>query len=223
MTIDCGSDVTYTDSGVYRVNANTTCGGSMTFRGSDQILDCQGNTVGTSASGINLLHFQGSGPYIVRNCPLVTPNFSGGFVSRSILVTGFGNQPETVDILIQDTSAKGGKQNGQIGAAFIPNPGKIVCASITQSVFTDLNDGVLVSGPTFLDLSDVSSLSNKNGLFAFLGPQLDVKESVFCSSSGFDVILISGVTGTFSNTTCSSTDPPSIMNETCAMSCPPSG
>jgi hypothetical protein len=220
ITVDCGSGATYTDSGVYIFNADTTCGGSITFNGTNQIVDCQGNTVDSSVSSIDLLQFQGSGPYIVQNCPLVTPTRAVG-VSISISVTGSDDGvPETVDVLIQDTSAKGGDQLGQAGAYFDPRSGKAVCASIRESVFMDNEVGVFALGQTFLSLSDVTSTSNRNGLAAIgADVQLDVKDSVFCSSSSSDVFFSQGATGTFSNTTCSSTFPASILNETCAMSC----
>jgi hypothetical protein len=168
---------------------------------------------------IDLIAFQGSGPYIVRNCPLLTPQLDAGDFTSSILVTGSDDSvSETVDILIQDTSATGSKLNGQLGAIFRPNTGKLVCASIIQSVFTDLVVGVTALRQTFLDLSDVTLTSNSVG-FRAVGSEVDVKDSFFCSNQN-DVRLEDGATGTFSNTTCSSTNPTSILNETCAMLCP---
>jgi hypothetical protein len=146
-------------------------------------------------------------------------------ITASIEVTGSTDGvQETVAILIKDTSATAPSLDAdQVGVNFDPNPGKQVCASTTQSVFTGLGYGFLTRGETFLDLSEVTSTSNRIGLLANAqnGPvQLNVNDSVFCSSGVNDLSFFNGATGSFSNTTCSSTNPTSLQNDACAMACP---
>lgn len=222
-TIDCSTNVVYPDSGVFIFNANSTCGASVQFSGNNQILDCQGNTVGTNLLGIFLIQFLGSGPYIVRNCQLLapTPEQGGGV---AIFASGSADGVlETVDILIKETSIHGQDLSRQSGAVFFPSSEKPLCVSITESVFMDLEIGVIATTSStsqlFLDLLDVSLSSNTIGLIASGSrSQLDVKDSLFCSATT-DVILQSGATGSFSNNICSTTDPTSQKSEICSMDC----
>jgi hypothetical protein len=217
--ISCILDVQYDDDGVYTFSEDTFCGGSIEFRGNNQILDCQKNTVSSTFSSLTI-RFSGSGPYIVQNCSFIWKD-----PAPAIDVRGSADEVlETVDILIKDTDFQG----GAVGASFSPAAGKTHCASITKSTFAkNSKNGVLAEQTTpssqiFLDLVGVSiTSSNELGLRASgISTQLDVKDSTICSSRLVDVSLEKGAEGLFNNTICTTTNPVSQKSAICAMDCP---
>jgi hypothetical protein len=222
--IACGGNVMLSTPGVYKFNSNTTCGGIITFNGTNQIVDCQGNTIGAIGIDIPLLLFTGNGPYIVQNCALLVPVYSR-FSSSAIFVSGsVADELQTIDILIKDTSFQGNNGAGQNGAIFRPASGKFMCASITESDFMESGSGVAAApeanSQVFLDMLDVKASSNNIGLFADgSGTQLNVNDSLFCTSIVFDVRLQNDLIGSFSNNTCSKTDPNTRLSEICSMPC----
>jgi hypothetical protein len=223
--IDCGTNATLSVPGIYKFNTNTNCAGTIMVNGENQIIDCQENTIGISAPDTSLLQFRGNGPYIVQNCAFLASNVSQ-FATASILVSGaVADEFQTIDILIKDTSVRGQDSTGQVGALLRPASGKTMCASVTESDFMGLGIGVSAalasaSSQLFLNLLDVRVSLNTFGLTARgSNTELDVKDSLFCSSGEIDFTLQDGAIGSFSNTTCSSTDPSTQKPQICSMSC----
>jgi hypothetical protein len=243
IEIDCRFPIDYGNSGKYFFDVDTTCGGTVTFSGSNQIVDCQGKTI--SSSSFDLFSFIGIGPYIIKNCKIVTTT---AINSRSIVVKGVSS--ESVDILIEDISVQG--NDAGIGVQLQPVSGATLCSTVQRSTFQDLQFGIVASSSfansqNLLELLDVSTSSNTNagtqlqglgggsvvatitrhqafgdgtGLFASgSGTELDVTDSVFCSSTNVDVWLFSSPVGTFSRNTCDTTLGNLELDEICSLRC----
>jgi hypothetical protein len=229
--IDCLTlDVEYTDPGQYIVQLDTLCSSYITFSGVNQVVDCQGKMLNSSASTVPFLTFRGNGPYIVKNC-----TFSG---SSGIFVNGTESAvSNTIDILVEDSSITGTKANGQVGVGLSPSRFRILCAEIRKTVISSMAVGIAALAQAderiLLDISDVSTMKNtvggtsiqgfgglavarisgqnsigdRLGLSASgQGAILNVSDSTYCASTETDVTINTiNRASSFSNNTCTST------------------
>jgi hypothetical protein len=157
--IDCTMPSVYTADGRFILRQDTICTAPVIFSGSNQIVDCQGNMLGSS-SGINILTFKGNGPYLVTNC-----NFSGlASLSTAIRLDGANADVlRTIDILIEESSFQG-TVNNLVGVALVPQLPTTLCAMIEQLSFLSFRVGITViestGGRVFLEVSDVATSSS---------------------------------------------------------------
>jgi hypothetical protein len=221
----------------------TFCGGSVIFSGTNQVIDCNGQSISGVVSA-DVFIFNGNGPYILKNCQIFAAPAAWG-----IMVNGdTADKLKSIDILIEGISVLG--MGLGAGALLQPSGDLTLCATIQRSLFTELISGIDVvatlSSKVFLDLMDLNISSNRmigtrlqssngNSITATISNQLstgndiglsvigsdtrvDVTDSIFCSST-LDVSLANGATGFFSNSICSLTEPDSQKPDICAADC----